>query len=452
MESFLNRWRSGNHALNIMSGLMLLVALVLNLLGAMSAAISGGVMAAVVGTLIWIPALLLAPAIKPAQKKQIGVLLVVGLAGLLFASVCGDAGRFWLKALEANQLVVVLLIGVSFLRLVALAGVAVDESLPVGPLALQRSLFGTHIFAAVLNISAILIVGDRLAHARASQPLHTVQGLMLLRAFSACAFWSPFFAAMGLALLSAPGSSLSTLMLMGVPVALVALGFSAWELGRHPQVTAAMGYPMHWASLWMPILLSVLVMVAHLLWPAMAVVSLVTLIAVLFVVGWLLIKRGRAGASALKQHVEQGLPNLCSEIALFLGAAVLASGVAATLDALQISLAPANFGFVEAVLTLLALLAAAMAGMHPVTSVVLAGSLLGSSVTDPDLFAMTLLMGWALGIGLSPLSGIQLTLQARYGLRARALLKENGRYAALMLVVCVITLYVCAGRERIFGL
>jgi hypothetical protein len=79
--------------------------------------------------------------------------------------------------------------------------------------------------------------------------------------------------------------------------------------------------------------------------------------------------------------------------------------------------------------------------MHPVTSVVLAGSLLATSVTDPNLLGLTLLMGWAVGVGLSPLSGIQLTLQARFGMSARAMMWANRYYALLIVPLCCATLY-----------
>ena len=438
MLSLFSPWLSGSAAIHRLAGVIMLIALALVLFTSLEHSLPPWI----AGSGLWVAMLLVAPGIKRTQKKQIGILILVGLAGLMFATLAGNAGSFWLKALEANQLVVGMMIGVSFLRLVALAGVNSSDALPSGVSVLQRSLFGTHLFGAVLNISAVLIVGDRLAHARHNQPLQPVQGLVLLRAFSTCAFWSPFFAAMGLALLSAPGSHLATLVLFGLPVALVALLYSAWEIKRNPEAQTAMGYPLQWSSLWMPLLLAVLVIVAHLIWPAVAVLTQVTLIALTFACSWLLLTQKVEGGRSLRRHIETGLPNMCSELALFLAAAVLAAGVAATLYTLDISLAPEHFGYKEAVLTLIALLAAAMAGMHPVTSVVLAGSLLGSSVTDPDLFGMTLLMGWALGVGLSPLSGIQLTLQARYGLSARALLRANRNYAVLMFLVCCLTLYV----------
>ncbi len=241
---------------------------------------------------------------------------------------------------------------------------------------------------------------------------------------------------MGLTLVSAPGAELKTLVLFGLPVAIVALLFSLLELARNPAIDQASGYPMHLKALWMPLLLGTLVVISHEFWPALSVLTLVTLISILFASGWLLLRQKRQGARVLINHIHHGLPGLAGEVMLFLAAAVLAAGVAATLNALDLALTPEHFGALEACITLLVLIVLAFAGMHPVTSVVLIGSILAPSVTNPNLLGLTMLMGWALGVGLSPLSGVQLSLRGRYSVSARQLLRLNRHYAPLMLLVC----------------
>jgi len=386
-----------------------------------------------IGVPIWLSACLLWARLKPAQRRQTGVLGLVGAPLLLFGTLYGDDVRFLLKALEANYLVMAMLVGVSFLRLVALKGAEQDERLPRGRSALGRTLLGTHLIGSVINISSVLIVGDRLA---ARQPLQPVQALVLVRSFSICAFWSPFFAAMGLTLVSAPGAELKTLVLFGLPVAMVALLFSIWEVARHPAAAQAQGYPMHFKALWMPLLLAFMVIISHEVWPAISVLTLVTLISMLFACSWMLITQKRQGGRRLINHVHEGLPGLAGEVMLFLAAAVLAAGVAATLNAFDLVLAPDHYGAFEACITLLILVILAFVGMHPVTSVVLVGSILAPSVSNPNLLGLTMLMGWALGVGLSPLSGVQLSLRARYGISAAELWRLNRHYAPAMLLVC----------------
>jgi hypothetical protein len=392
-----------------------------------------------IGVPVWISALLLWPRLKSAQRKQTAVLLLTGAPLLLFGTVYGDDPQYLLKALEANYLVLAMLVGVSFLRLVAMQGVHSDEQLPRGRTALWQTLLGAHLIGSVINISSVLIVGDRLS---ARQPLQPVQALVLLRSFSICAFWSPFFAAMGLTLVSAPGAELKTLVLFGLPVALAGLLFSMWEVARAPAVEQARGYPMHLKALWMPLVLAVLVVICHEIWPAISVLTLVTLISILFAVSWLLLRQKRQGGRRLLNHIHEGLPGLAGEVMLFLAAAVLAAGVASSLSAFDLALAPEHYGALEACITLLVLILLAFAGMHPVTSVVLVGSILAPSVSDPNLLGLTMLMGWALGVGLSPLSGVQLSLRARYSIPAVQLMRLNRLYAPVMLLVCWAVLWL----------
>lgn len=416
-------------------GWILLVMLPLTLL----AALTDRLPAWLAGIPIWLALLLLFGRQQRVQRVQSLMLLTAGAAGLLIGLVVNGDSGYLLKALEANQMIVSMLVAVSFLRLVTLKALASEEQLPVGPRALHGTLLGGHLVGAVINISSVVILGDRLS---AQRPLTTLQGLTLLRAFSVCAVWSPFFAAMGVVLISAPGAQLGTLVLFGLPVACIALLISAWQIGRHPQASTTPGYPLHLGALWMPVLLALLVMLAHHFWPRVSVLTLVTLIALLFTLLWVPLREGVDGMRQLQQHVQTGLPRLASEISLFVAAAVLAAGVAALLTALDIRLAPAHFGSVEACVTVLVLVGASLIGMHPVTSVVLAGSILLPAVDDPNLLGITLLLSWSLGIGLSPFSGVQICLQSRYGISARRLMRLNAYYTPVMLLVAFATIAV----------
>ncbi|WP_260678494.1 hypothetical protein [Vibrio fluvialis] len=385
------------------------------------------------GIPIWIAAGLFLPAVKPAQKKQILLLFGLGAAGLIYGALKGSDNHYVLKAIEANQNVITMLIGVGFLRIFAVESVRTGERLPQGKRALVRTLFGAHLFGAVLNMSSVIIVGDKLS---SKDKLSTTQGLVLLRAFATCAFWSPFFASMGLTLISAPGAQLGTLVMYGLPVSLVALSLSAWQITRRPDAERMSGYPISFSSLWMPGLLALVVISGHELYPHISVLSLVTMTAILFTASWLVVKKGKLGLHSARNHITSGVAGSAGEVVLFAAAAMLASGVASALAATQIQLAPAHFGALEASLTLVVLAVLAMSGMHPVTSVVLAGSVLSPTVSDPGLLGMTLLVGWALGITLSPFSGVQLSIQSRYDISAKALLSANWRYILVMYLVC----------------
>jgi hypothetical protein len=364
--------------------------------------------------------------------------MAVGGLGLLFGLLHSDDTRYLLKAVEANQKVTTMLIAVGFLKIFA-ADIQSGQPLPKGRTALLRTLVGTHLFGSVLNMSSVIIVGDRLASQNRMAPL---QGLLLLRAFCICAFWSPFFAAMGLTLVSSPGAQLSTLVLYGIPISLAGILISAWEILRQPATKELHGYPMAISSLWMPCLLAVIVIGMHELLPSLSVLTLVSLTAIIFILLWLFTTQGRGGLLAFSQHIDSGIASSGGEVVLFAAAALLAAGVAATLASLNLQIAPTYFGPVQACMTLLILIVLAMIGMHPVTSVVLAGSILTHSIHDPNLLGITLLMGWSMGIVLSPFSGIQLSIQSRYRISAKTLLKMNWRYALTMFIFCASLLWL----------
>lgn len=412
----------------VYAGWVLICMLLLAITSALTQLIPGYI----AGIPVWFAVALMLNKQKRNQLIQSGVLFCIGTYGLGYGVWKGVDHSYLLKALEANQLLVAMIVSVSFLRIVATQNIHCDEQLPTGRKAMISTLFGTHLVGSVINMSSVMIMGDRLSSKKALTPL---QGLTLLRAFSIAAIWSPFFAAMGVILISAPGAQLSTLVLFGLPTALIALLISAWQIHKHPKVEHTQGYPMHFKALWMPSLLALLVMFAHSIWPDLSVVTLVTIISILFVLLYVPFKFGQQSRRILHHHIHDGLPKLSSEITLFLAAAVMAAGVASLLDALQIRIAPEQFTALEANFTLVILVALAMIGMHPVTSAILAGSLLMPSVSDPNLLGITLLLSWMIGVGTSPFSGVQLSLQSRYGIHALDLLKLNRLYIPTMLLV-----------------
>ncbi|MGB0733572.1 MAG: hypothetical protein ACPGPF_07395 [Pontibacterium sp.] len=172
---------------------------------------------------IWAAGILLFPRLKKTQRIQCALLMFLGVLGLLIAYMVDKSAANFTKALIGNQLVITMILGVSFLRTVTHVSSNTLQKAPKGPNALLKTMGMTHLMGAVINMSSIFIVGDRLSQ---HKPLASLQGLTLLRAFSACAAWSPFFASMGLALTSAPGAKLNTLVLYGLPAAIAGMLFT----------------------------------------------------------------------------------------------------------------------------------------------------------------------------------------------------------------------------------
>ena len=148
------------------------------------------------GIPIWISAWLLLNDLKENQRQQVKLLFIIGLSALIFAMYHGVSDQYFIASLEANEKVINMLIAVGFLKLMVRKSDS-EKQLPVGRGSLYRTLLGSHIFSAVLNMSSVVLVGDRLA---LQGRLSSLQGIILVRAFCICAFWSPFFSAMGIAL------------------------------------------------------------------------------------------------------------------------------------------------------------------------------------------------------------------------------------------------------------
>ena len=126
---------------------------------------------------------------------------------------------------------------------------------------------------------------------------------------------------------------------------------------------------------------------------------------------------------------------------LFLIAGVFGAGLAAVLDALSISVPFVEFNGVVASVLLLAMFVLAILGVHPVISIAVIGHWLVDMEPNQTLLAMMFLMSWALGVSTSPISGMNLALQGRYGVSGRDIFKWNLPYAIKMYVIgCMVLL------------
>lgn len=409
------------------AGWLLLAMVVLSIAHGLAPALS----AAYPGAVAWLAGLLLFARVTRAQRIQILAMFAVGVAGIIWGVLHGlDAGLG--KALAGNQAILSMLAAVSFLRLVALSPADAEERLPRGRGAFWRTLFGVHLFGAVINFSAIGIVGDRLS---ARRPLSTLQALTLSRGFCLAALWSPFFAAMGVALTQAPGSQLSVMVAVGIPVALLMLLLTGWRMAARDGIDDYPGYPIRLEALGLPLLLAAGTLLMRRFLPEVPILTVIALLSLLVTVAVLVLREGAASGAQLVEQVRVGLPRMSGEMALFLAAGVLAAGVSVLVAALFPGLVVERFGPTEAGLLLTLMTAVAVVGVHPVTSIAVAAGILMPYVDDPNLLGITFLMSWASGVSISPFSGLHLGIQGRYGINAFSFLRWNVRFTLLLLAV-----------------
>ena len=395
---------------------------------------------ALTGFLAWCACLMLWHRVKLLQRRVILLLLLFGGAGVAIGTFYGHRG-FIERALTQNLPLVGMLIAVSFLQLIGAQAGAREEQLSTGRGALFRTLIGVHLFGAVINYSAVAIFADRLS---ARTRLTLDQATALSQAFIIGAVWSPFYGAMAVALTFAPEASLTRLMSIGLPLALIGLALSWFSLSsaKHGYAREFAGYPLHLEALWVPFVLVVLVLGVHEWQPAWPVLAIITLSAPTVTALTLLLRDGNLTGSALRRVIDVRLPEMGGEMALFMSAGVLSAGMAGVVAAFQIGLPVAHFGATEAAITATAMTLAAWVGFHPVILGMVIGPWLAQLNPDPNLLAMSLLMPWAFGLTACPLGNTILAIHARYQVPTRALLNRNRVYSFQMLVLSVIVLQI----------
>jgi hypothetical protein len=92
------------------------------------------------------------------------------------------------------------------------------------------------------------------------------------------------------------------------------------------------------------------------------------------------------------------------------------------------------------VTSFLAIVASAMAGLHPIIGVSVLASMLYLEASRQTLFAFVALAAWGVGTSVGPLSGINLSLQGRYGISGTRLMTHNLGYAMAMSVLVVVAI------------
>ena len=385
----------------------------------------------------WLAALLLFRRLPRAMVYQISGLLIVGLGCLLWLVVNGfhlDLTR----VLSANVHIIALIASVTFLRLISLPGDQSGASLPKGNKALVKTAWGLHMFASVINLSAVMLFGNRMEQ---GGKINRLQAIMFSRAFSSGAHWSPFYVSIATALVYAPGSDFLTLVVAGLPIALAGLLITTWQLARDEEGRESCGYPLRFEALFVPVLLSAAVILLHNLFPDFPVLTMITILAFLLA---FLLPAVRGPVTAIRRigtHIVDELPDMHKELMLFLAAGVMSVGIAGVLQNSGIELGLTSISPLTGGLFILTAILVSLIGVHPVITISILGSLLGSAAYNADLLGICMMMMWGTSIVGSPLSGINLAIQGRFNVSSFALMRWNAGYVVAMLIVCTLALH-----------
>ncbi|MEQ5802459.1 hypothetical protein [Halomonas sp. H10-9-1] len=392
-----------------------------------------------VSVAFWLAVGLLWPDMKRSNRRQASILAGLGLLLVLAAALLHDAEIAWWHLLDGNSYVVAMLVGVSFIGLI---GTHQGHSPPSGSaLTGWRGTAGTwigvHLLGGILNLSTIFMVGDRLRrHGELSLP----QLLALNRGLSSAALWSPFFASMGVVMTLAPQMEYATILAFGLPLGLAAGTLSLLDLSRRFDLDTVAGYSLSPKSLLMPVAMASLVMLFHYgLTPWLSIVSIITFLLPGVALASNLPRGPHWTLQRVRGHALERLPAMRGEISLFLCAGLLTKGLSAFITATtgngwQLF---EHFAAPQAIASFLAIVASAVAGLHPIIGVSVLAAMLDLSGDRQTLFACVALAAWAVGTAVGPLSGINLSLQGRYGISGTRMMRHNLGYAAALSALVV---------------
>ena len=389
------------------------------------------------GFLAWISLLLLFFSIK--NKKMIIILFSLSLVSFLISYLNGFEINI-VKVFTVNQYLLTLLIGVAFLRLIAIPKIDKEDKLPKGELSFFKTYLGVHLFGSVINLSSLILVADKLYK---KAPLTNAQIVLLTRAFASDAYWSPFFVAFAAAITYTPNLSTSIVLINGIFLSIITFLISYYEVIKNKEfkIKEFSGYPLSFDNLYLPLCLAFLVLLTNHFYPDIKVIILVASFALLLTLIVLPIKEGlKNSVLKLTNHISKELPNMKMEISLFLVAGMFGMSVSAILIGLNLPLPFETFDWFIASILLGIFILLAFVGIHPIITIAIIGDFLSN--VNHTLLAVTFLMAWSTTVSTSPFSGLNLTIVARYNVKGSRIFKLNIFYALKMYFICVLFLFL----------
>ena len=386
------------------------------------------------GVIAWFSFLFLYQTIK--KKLVINLLLSISLINF-FIIFYKDFNIDFERVFTVNQYLLTLLIGVSFLKLITKPKKEKGSKQSLGKKAFLNTYFGVHFFGAVINMSSLIIVADKLYK---KADLSKIQIITLTRAFSSDAYWSPFFVAFAAALTYMPNFDKSIVLVNGVFLALIAFIFTFIDVNKKFDISEFRGYPINFQTLYIPVILALLVLFSKSSFEELKVIILVAAYSLFLTILILLFKNKASKMfNKLSDFALDELPNMKMELALFLVAGMFGVTFSSLLNGFNISLPFNEFTYIEAIMTLFIFIILAFTGIHPIITIVVVSQFL--SEFNHTLLAVTFLMAWAITVSTSPFSGLNLAIQGRYNILAKDIFKLNLPYAIKMFLIGAVFLY-----------
>ena len=375
------------------------------------------------------------------QKKKL-LLVLLSLSFIFFVISLFNSFKInYYNIFTVNQYLITLLIGVGFLRLIATPNnISLNEVPPKGIKSFVKTYFGVHLFASVINLSALILIADKMYK---KNFLTNTQIILLTRSFANDAYWSPFFVAFAAAVVYMPKLNTSIILVNGIVLSFIGFLITYYEVknDRNNLINIFEGYPISFSSLYLPFSLAFLVLLTNYFFPQIKVIILISLFSFFLTLIILPIKKSiKKAISEITNHILVELPKMKVEISLFLVAGMFGVIMSSILLGLNFQLPFEKFDWIIASILLAIFIFLGFIGIHPLITIAIIGDLLNQ--VDHTLLAVTFLMAWATTVSTSPFSGSNLTIVSRYNFNAKAIFKLNMFYALKMYVVSVIFLFI----------
>ncbi len=393
------------------------------------------------GILAWLSAFFLLPRLSKVIALQTTILIIISVS-CLFTTFYRHGSFNFIALFNYNIGLISLLAGVSYLKLVALPSNENTFPSPKGKKAFLLTLISAHLFSAVINLSALFLFAERI---KQRNNLSKPALILVTRAFSTAAFWSPFFAAMGVAITYAPDASLFQLVMQGVPLAIAAALLTYWQVVKvdNNAIENFKGYPIGVKSFFIPLLLVFGVFVIHALYPSISVVLIIAALAIFLTLMITSIRyKPKQAIAKFNIHTINALPKMSNELILFLSAGLLSFSVATLLTTFDQPLPIIYFDYFHAVFLLLIIILLSVFGLHPVISISISGGVLAPLDINHNVLGLIYLSSWALGMIISPLSGLNISVANHYSLSFKQIISWHYRYVIIMYIFTCLALWL----------
>ena len=424
-----------------LAGILILVMIVITILTGLEILPADFNPIWVAGISAWSAAVLLSADTSRILKIQVTLILLVGTAMIVYAAQ-QSASVDLDSLINANTGLLTMIASVGFLRLVVIPETEQPEPLPIGKTAFLKTILGLNISSSFINISAPILVCDRIHH---QSPIQRFSAQTFTRIFCGVSSWSPFFAAMAVVLTYVSGASLMWIIVAGFPFMLIGfIGVFLEARIRYPEeVENFVGYPTHISALKIPLILILAVVLLSQVMSNTPILVLIAISALAVTSSVLLLRNGSTGTlNRLKNYIATGLPKMVNELCLFLAAGVLAGGISALILNGVFENPFSHFDSVTAAIVLGLMVLCGFFGIHPIIMISSFAPMIMTLDPNPHLLAATFLFAWHLGTCSNPLSGTNLVFQGRYGIPAWKIAFWNWPYAVSMLIIGSIWLQI----------